>query len=628
MLIGDIETDGLLDTITKIHCAVFYDIPADIWTEFTPETVHLIPEFLDTQPKLCMHNGIGFDLQVFKRFLNYQYKGKYRDSLLMSRVFWPDKSKNFYMKDGKQIFCKAGPHSVENWAIQFKMYKPVIDDWKDFTPEKLHRCKEDVKIQTKLYLYIQNYIKILINGDKRIKSFDNVWGMEQRVWEIIEQQCSNGWTLDVEKAYNCVDELTEMLNQIDNKLIPSLPVTFVSPTKTENKTVKAFTGKNEVSSSAYKWVGEKNIDKLEGDFCKVVKKEINLNSASQVKDYLLSLGWKPTKYNFKKDQFGKAVKDENRKIIYTTPKIPKDIEEWEALAKKLKHPTIEMMANRGKVKHRLGSIQGYIEKVSSDGRLRADVITCGCNTARMQHKIIVNVPKASEKKFYGKEMRSLFTASVGKIMMGCDANALEGRVEGHYTYPYDAQYALELVDGDIHTKNMMIFKCSPDRDLAKSIKYALLYGCGVPKLADMLGVTVAKAQILYDNFWSNTYALQKLKEDLTAEWKKYGYILAIDGRPLTVRYEHALMNTLFQSAGAIIMKIALCWFVKRLHEKGLVYWMLGNFHDEFQLECDPSIADQIGRLSVKAMEMAGKILKLNVPITGEYKIAKSWDLTH
>ncbi len=85
----------------------------------------------------------------------------------------------------------------------------------------------------------------------------------------------------------------------------------------------------------------------------------------------------------------------------------------------------------------------------------------------MQHRVVVNVPKADDKVFYGKEMRSLFTAEDGKVLVGIDASALEARVEAHYIYPFDPEGANELINGDIHARNSRLFGVS--RSLAKNV---------------------------------------------------------------------------------------------------------------------------------------------------------------
>jgi len=58
------------------------------------------------------------------------------------------------------------------------------------------------------------------------------------------------------------------------------------------------------------------------------------------------------------------------------------------------------------------------------------------------------------------------------------------------------------------------------------------------------------------------------------------------------------------------------------------YKQLGVIHDEIQIECNPGDADRIGRLIVDAMRVTEEYYKLNCPITGEYKIGKTWNDTH
>ena len=119
------------------------------------------------------------------------------------------------------------------------------------------------------------------------------------------------------------------------------------------------------------------------------------------------------------------------------------------------------------------------------------------------------------------------------------------------------------------------------------------------------------------------------------------YVVAIDGRTLCSRSEHSLVNLLFQSCGAIAMDLALCLFDKHLgknsldekglptyHYKGYKVRRVGYFHDELQVECAPEIADEIGTLIVSCIKQAGDMLKLRVPLDGEYKIADNWAGTH
>ncbi len=223
-------------------------------------------------------------------------------------------------------------------------------------------------------------------------------------------------------------------------------------------------------------------------------------------------------------------------------------------------------------------------------------------------------------------MRSLFIASEGKVLVGIDACALEARIEAHYIYPFDPLGADELINGDIHTKNAEAFGCS--RNVAKGGKYSITYGASPTKLAKVLSKPAKQAKQLYDAFWEANIGLKQLKDMVEEAYEKRGYLLALDGRPLTIRYKHALINTLFQSAGAIVMKRALVILQGDLKEWGKDYKFIGNFHDEIQVECLMEDAHFIGDLACSAITKAGEFYNINVPMTGEYKVGLNWALTH
>jgi DNA polymerase I-like protein with 3'-5' exonuclease and polymerase domains len=170
-------------------------------------------------------------------------------------------------------------------------------------------------------------------------------------------------------------------------------------------------------------------------------------------------------------------------------------------------------------------------------------------------------------------------------------------------------------------------------------------GGSAPKLAKTLGVPESEGDPLYEAFWNANLPLKMLKEALIGFWETTGqkkWIRGIDGRKLYSRSKHSLVNLLFQSCGAIIMDYAFLLLDKWLGGiqynpidgahgylyKGTWVYRLGYFHDEGQMSCDPSVADEIGMLGVKAIRKAGEYLKLKVPMDGEYKVGSSWAETH
>lgn len=170
---------------------------------------------------------------------------------------------------------------------------------------------------------------------------------------------------------------------------------------------------------------------------------------------------------------------------------------------------------------------------------------------------------------------------------------------------------------------------------------AFMYGAGDEKLGsivDPLASPSVQAKIgkaLKARFFRAIPAIKALidavKGTLTGPNKR-SFLYGIDGRRLHVRSSHAALNTLLQSAGAILVKFATIIFHIEAKRKG---WVLGkdyvqvlHVHDEAQMNCLPEIAEEVGSLFVQCIEMAGKHFGMRCPTTGEYKVGKNWAETH
>jgi DNA polymerase I-like protein with 3'-5' exonuclease and polymerase domains len=133
-------------------------------------------------------------------------------------------------------------------------------------------------------------------------------------------------------------------------------------------------------------------------------------------------------------------------------------------------------------------------------------------------------------------------------------------------------------------------------------------------------------------FLKNIPALGELTKAVQAKAKKQGYLVGLDGRKLYVRGQHSALNTLLQSAGAVQMKLALIILDCSLQAKGLLpgkdYEFIANVHDEWQIECEEELADEIGTEAVKSIQRAGYELGFGCPLDGEYKVGNSWADTH
>ena len=192
----------------------------------------------------------------------------------------------------------------------------------------------------------------------------------------------------------------------------------------------------------------------------------------------------------------------------------------------------------------------------------------------------------------------------------------------------DGAYGKEIVEGDIHTRNAEVLGVS--RQHGKVFMYAFLYNAGAAKLGDIVGGDEKVGRKLINKFLKATPALKKLREAVDAAVKKNGHLKGLDGRILPIR--SAALNSLLQSAGAILCKRATVILYNNLAAKGYVfgedYAFVAHIHDEIQIQAKEELADIIGQEAVKAFEQAGEYYDFRCPITGEYKVGQNWAETH
>lgn len=249
-------------------------------------------------------------------------------------------------------------------------------------------------------------------------------------------------------------------------------------------------------------------------------------------------------------------------------------------------------------------------------------------------------------------MRSLFMADRGHILVGADASGLELRMLGHFLARWDGgAYALEVVDGDIHTANQLAVGLN-DRNSAKTFIYALIYGGGDEKLgaivfADMDDTRKKRFLRVYKTRAARRKGLVKIGREARAKMvarfpalgeltkaaqKRYRRLRGIDGRYLLGSSKHAAVNTVLQSAGALVMKKAIVLFDQRMqaagHRWGQDFAIVAMVHDEIQVTCREEIAADVEQFSVEAIREAGRAFDFRCPLDGESQRGSSWADTH
>lgn len=369
---------------------------------------------------------------------------------------------------------------------------------------------------------------------------------------------------------------------------------------------------------------EIGIDSVQGPYSRIHYEKINLGSHDQVKKYLLSVGWKPTQYNKKFDK-------ETRKWRVTSPKLTEDSFD------SIKDDTGKLLARRNIIVHRRRAIQNYddpenkgiLSCIRDDNRCPAEGITCNTNTTRTTHrKACCNVPKAKAKIPYGIEMRSLFCVKPPYLMLGADLDQIEARITAHFAWMFDnGEYWRVLQEcGDIHQYNADLI--NSDRDTAKGFQYAIFFGAQPPKLAEILGCSLSDAKDYIDNFWNGNKGVGDLVIYLEKYFKKYKYIVGLDGRQLFIRAAYKLLNTLIQSAAAIVFKRWGVLLNERLIEQGVDCAQIIAYHDEFDFRCHPDHLVVATEIIKQAAIDAGLYYDMKVPITVDVKVGSCWAEVH
>ena len=588
-LIFDIETDGFEQDATKIHCLVVKDTEtARVYSWDSGSNEGRIAEglkfIMDSNADLIAgHNVIRFDIPVIKRLYPWFTidKSKVIDTLVLSRLIYSDLRE----RDGGHVEAGRLPtklwasHSLKAWGYRLEMLKGEYGDeegaWDVFTPEMLEYCIRDVDVTETLY-------KRLTEVPYDPKAIE----LEHKVAWACASMSQSGWPFDRESAVNLYADLVEKREALKSEM----QATF-EPLIEERWSEKT---------------GKRLKDKIT---------EFNPGSRDQIAYRLIKkYGWEPKEFT----PGGKAKVDEDT-------------------LKGLGYPEAEKLADYFLLEKRIGQLaegeQAWL-KLEKNGKIHGSINTNGAITGRCTHQApnLAQVPAVRSP--YGDRCRGLFTVPVGWSMVGCDLSGLELRCLAHFMAQWDGgDYSRELLTGDIHTANQKAAGLDT-RDQAKTFIYAFLYGAGDEKIGSIVGKGREAGTKLKQKFLESTPALKNLRNAVANRVKERGYLIGLDGRRLAIRSQHAALNTLLQSAGALISKQWLVECMEAAEARGFKYgWegdftLLGYIHDELQWAVRDSVADDFGKMVVGAAATAGVFFNFRLPIDAEYKIGKTWADTH
>ena len=621
-LFFDIETNAIedwsnLSDLKTVHCLSIYDPTTPKMITYHGAGITNGLQELAKADHIVGHNVLGFDIPALGKLYSFHPPlVKVLDTMVMAKCIVPDVRNDDFLRN-KFDKSLVGSHSLKAWGIRLNKLTKLSYGEEDgafdsYNEDMRKYCERDTIVTQLLYDYLMSS-----------KPSSQMLAIEHWFAYLMRLQEKQGFAFDIEKA----EKLEMKLASVRADLLDKLQKEFPSKTE-EMKTPSGWSLEIEwndgleIISAATKTELKKELKSrnlkqtLVKDAVKLANKTktvpFNPGSRQQIAERLSSLGYElPIEPDAK------------------TPKVD------EAVLRSIEHPFAEVLCDYLLVTKRLGQLaegnQAWL-KLQKDGRIHGRVNTNGAVTGRCTHQNpnVAQVPACRAE--YGEECRDLFKAGDGYKLVGCDAAGLELRMLAHYLAYYDGgEYAKEVIEGDIHTFNMKRAGLS-NRDQAKTMIYAFLYGAGDAKIGEIVGGSAKEGQMLKRKFLSNLPALKKLQAEVQQKVQRSNKLIGLDGRVLPVRSPHAALNMLLQSAGAVCMKVALLQLFARLNrmkwQHGREYSFVANVHDEFQAEVKPDKASVFCELAVDAIRRAGKELKLNVMLDGEAKIGETWAQTH
>jgi hypothetical protein len=637
-LIFDLETDGLIPLVSRVHCGVLMDLDTLKVQTYGPSDLEEMIEELASADVLAGHNICGFDIPVLELLHGYDVPGqKYLDTLAMSRAIYPGSPATsvlrkldaaFERKHGEQAGLDSkhhGRHTLKAWSIRLQLEDEGKMDydggWEKFSPDMLTYCEGDVAANKHLLDHL------LSKGWP-----EEVHHVESQMSYLMWKQEEYGVGFDEEAAVMLMADLTQRRSDLTTQLqtvFPPVEVADGPPKKwKKNMVCRKY---DECDSRWY-------APRVKGEWHQKTKlQEFNPASTQHIAARLVD------KYGWDAHAF--------------TP--GGQIQVTDAILRDLPWPEAIQCADFQVVKKALAYISEGSNawlKLVKHGRLHGRVMPTGAVTNRASHSNpnLANVP--SKDKAYGKECRSLFIAGGDKVpmnyvMVGCDASSLQLSIYAHYVARYDGGLLAALCedeDGDPH-EFMRQASGLYYRENQKTLTYATWFGAQAYKQgtivlndwrmaheagliedpapglkqAGALGTAVNAKMLL------NMKGFAEMDKSCSAAAAR-GHIVALDGRKIPVDQERLALLTLLQGNEAVVMKHAYVLAYERLDatiRSGMAHPCLW-IHDEYQWASEPTHAEAVGTTLAECITEAGEKLGLRLKLRANYKVGNTWADTH
>lgn len=365
-------------------------------------------------------------------------------------------------------------------------------------------------------------------------------------------------------------------------------------------------------------LGEK-IDALTNEIYMLAGEEFNINSPKQLGVILFEkLELKPVK----KTKTGYATNADVLEKLRDKHPIVNFIMEYRQLAKLKSTYCDGLTAVVNPNTHRIHSV--FTQTVTVTGRLSST------------EPNLQNIPTRTE---LGREIRKMFVAKDGYVIVDADYSQIELRVLAHIANDETMINAFRNNE-DIHAVTASQVLGIPLEDVtkeqrssAKAVNFGIVYGIGEFSLAQDLHISVKEAKAYIESYLEKYHGVRNYMESIKEQAKKDGYVKTMLNR---IRYipelkspnynirqfgERVALNTPIQGTAADIIKLAMVRVDNRLINEGLKSKLILQVHDELIVEAHKDEVDKVKQILSEEMQNA---MKLNVPLKVDMSTGHSW----
>ena len=300
------------------------------------------------------------------------------------------------------------------------------------------------------------------------------------------------------------------------------------------------------------------------------------------------------------------------------------------------HPIVgEVLEYRQYTKLKSTYVDGLLKVISPDGRVRTSFQMTVTATGRLSstEPNLQNIPTRTE---VGREIRRLFIADEGHVLVDADYSQIELRVLSHMAEDTVMQEAF-LSGQDFHSataERVFHTEATPElRRRAKAVNFGIIYGMSAFSLSQDIDVSVGEAKEYMDRYFETYRGVRAYMDDVVVRGGEMGFVETLYGRR---RYlpelrsanhiqrafgQRVALNMPIQGTAADIMKLAMIRVHRALKASPLQARLIMQVHDELIVECPETEAEAVAALLKSEME---SVAALRVPLIAEAHWGSDW----